>query len=259
MDIKKSLANFYDAQAEKYAQTRNKHRSDADIFLNALQTYNKKTIRILEFGCGSGRLLSQLSQLKDIKINYTGIDISKNLLSFAKKQIPPKSTHIKATFLCDDIVHAITTFPQESFDFVIGIASFQHIPTPKERFFLTKNIYRILDYQGKCIMTNRSFSSWFIGKYKKALCTALRKYIYSLGKYERNNILIPRKNGKTTSQRFYHIYTLRELKKLITMSGFIIENIGYIDNQGMIIPDWKISKNSLVIASKSIFLQTEEN
>jgi hypothetical protein len=36
MDIKKSLASFYDAQAEKYYHTRNKHRSDADIFVNEL-------------------------------------------------------------------------------------------------------------------------------------------------------------------------------------------------------------------------------
>jgi len=259
MDIKKSLANFYDAQAEKYAQTRNKHRSDADILLNEIKIHGKKTLNILEFGCGSGRLLAQLTQLKDIKINYTGIDISKNLLNFAKKQIPPTNKNIKATFLCDDIVHAITTLPQESFDFVIGIASFQHISTVKERFFLIKNIYRILNYEGKLIMTNRSFSLWFIKKFKKEMFSALRKYGSSLGKHEWNNIFIPRKDGKTTSKRFYHIFTLRELKKLITLSGFTLQTIGYLDNQGVLNAHWKPSKNSLVIANKSIFLQTEEN
>ena len=53
MDIKKSLASFYDAQAEKYYQTRNKHRADADIFLHEISASKKKTITILEFGCGS--------------------------------------------------------------------------------------------------------------------------------------------------------------------------------------------------------------
>ena len=109
MDIKKSLASFYDAQAEKYYHTRNKHRADADIFLDEIQTSEKKTLSILEFGCGSGRLLAHLAQLKGIKINYVGVDISKNLLSFAKKQISGKTApkNITATFVCDDIVHYV--------------------------------------------------------------------------------------------------------------------------------------------------------
>lgn len=71
MDIKESLKSFYDAQAEKYYHTRNKHRADADIFLNEIESSEKKTISVLEFGCGSGRLLAHLSQLKGITIHYT--------------------------------------------------------------------------------------------------------------------------------------------------------------------------------------------
>lgn len=117
---------------------------------------------------------------------------------------------------------------QESFDFVIGAASFQHIPSNKERFFVSKNIYRILKYDGKLIMTNRSFSLWFLKKYQKDFLVSLRKYIWSFGKYERNSIMIPRKSGKAIAKRFYHIYTLAELKKLISMSGFIIEKLCYL-------------------------------
>jgi hypothetical protein len=64
MDIKDSLRKFYDANAEKYYQTRNKHRSDADIFLEEIKNSEKKTVHILEFGCGSGRLLAYLLTLK---------------------------------------------------------------------------------------------------------------------------------------------------------------------------------------------------
>lgn len=63
MTIQSDLREFYDAQAEKYYQTRNKHRADADIFLDAIKTSDKKTIKILEFGCGSGRLLAHLKNL----------------------------------------------------------------------------------------------------------------------------------------------------------------------------------------------------
>ncbi len=87
MNIKENLKNFYDAHAEKYYQTRNKHRADADIFINEIKASTKKSINILEFGCGSGRLLAYLKEIKGIKINYTGVDISQKLLNFAKKEI----------------------------------------------------------------------------------------------------------------------------------------------------------------------------
>jgi hypothetical protein len=60
MNIKDELRKFYDAHAEKYYHTRKKHRADADIFLNEIKSSEKKTISILEFGCGSGRLLTYL-------------------------------------------------------------------------------------------------------------------------------------------------------------------------------------------------------
>lgn len=109
MDIKSGLRKFYDAQAEKYYHTRNKHRADADIFLDQIKNSEKKIISLLEFGCGSGRLLAHLAQLKGININYVGVDISENLLKFAKKQISDKTTpkNITATFICDDIVNYI--------------------------------------------------------------------------------------------------------------------------------------------------------
>lgn len=258
MDIKASLASFYNAQAEKYYHTRNKHRADANIFLDIIKSSEKKTINILEFGCGSGRLLVHLTQLKGIKINYIGVDISKNLLSFAKKQVTGKSAskNITTTFVCDDIVHYLKWLKQESFDFVIGVASFQHIPTVKERFFVMKNIYRILKYDGKLIMSNRSFSRWFLRKFKKDLLYAIWKYISSLGKHERNSIMVPRKNGKTIDKRFYHIYTLAELKKLGSLSGFIIEKLSYL-TKWTTTPSRKESQNSLIIAKKSIFLKNE--
>ena len=71
MDIKDSLRNFYDAEARKYASTRKKHRTDADMILDEIKKSGlqstksgKKTISILEFGCGSGRLLEHLKALK---------------------------------------------------------------------------------------------------------------------------------------------------------------------------------------------------
>lgn len=152
-------------------------------------------------------------------------------MSFSKKQISGKSAtpHIKADFVCDDIVHYVQSLKQESFDIVVGAASFQHIPTNKERFILIKNIYRILKYDGQLLMTNRSFSQRFIKKYQTSILAAIGKYIISFGKNKRNDLMIPWNHQGNSSKRFYHIYTLAELKNLVSMSGFIIEQLGYLD------------------------------
>ncbi len=260
MDIKKSLASFYDMEAEKYYHTRNKHRADAEVFLDEIKNHGKKTIKILEFGCGSGRFLAHLAQLKGIKITYVGVDISKKLLAFAKKQISGKTApkHIHAEFVCKDIIEYIQWLKQESFDFVVWVASFQHIPTTKERFILIKNIYRILTYEGKLLMTNRSFSQRFIKKHRKVIVAWIRRYIRSFGKYQWNDLFIPRTNKTITSKRFYHIYTLPELKKLLSLSGFVIEQLTYL-NKWITGVSRKVSQNSLIIGKKSIFLKTEAN
>lgn len=256
MSIQTELQEFYDAHAEKYYQTRNKHRADGEFFLDEIKGNEKKTIKILEFGCGSGRLLAHLKELKWVKINYTGVDISQNLLNFAKKQISGKSapTNIKATFVCNDILHYVKWLKQESFDFVIWVASFQHIPTNKERFYLIKNIYRLLTYEGKLIMTNRSFSRRFLKKYQKDFLHSLRRYVVSFGKNQWNDIMIPRKNWKKISKRFYHIYTLKELQKFVSLSGFIIEKNYYI-KKWTASPSWKESENTLIVARKNVFLK----
>jgi ubiquinone/menaquinone biosynthesis C-methylase UbiE len=54
----------------------------------------------------------------------------------------------------------------ETFNFVVAVASFQHIPTRWERLLILKHIYRILKYGGEVMMFNWSFSKWFFKKYK---------------------------------------------------------------------------------------------
>jgi hypothetical protein len=49
MSIQSELKEFYNAQAEKYYHTRNKHRADANIFLDEIKKNKKKTVKILEF------------------------------------------------------------------------------------------------------------------------------------------------------------------------------------------------------------------
>lgn len=240
-----NLKDFYNDIADTYYNSRNKHRSDGPMIVNEIESYWKKEISILEFWCWWWRCIKFLNQnLKWIKINYTGVDISKNLLDFAKKDNP------NDTFICDDIINYISTIQHENFDFIIGIASFQHIEKYEQRLFLMKNFYRILKYWWKLIMTNRSFSNRFIKKYKQSIISSLLKSIYTFGWHNIRDLSIPRKTDKKRYNRFYHIFTKKELLLLCKECSFDIKDLTYIDKKWEKTDNLWLSNNSLLIAQK---------
>lgn len=253
MTIKKDLQIFYDLEADKYACTRKKHRPEADLLLDELSCIEKKSIKILELGCWWWRFLSLLSKIKDKKIVYTWVDLSKNLLDIAEKDFKKtNNTNINASFICDDMINYISKPKQESFDVIVCIASFQHIPNQKERLFLLKNFYRILNYEWKVIMTNRSFSLRFIKKYYKVILKWFIKQLAKYWKFNFKDIEIPWKSNQTTHKRYYHIFTLKELSTLCKLSWFIKSELCYLNKSWKKSIEIKDAKNTLLVMSKNI-------
>ena len=110
MKIIDELEQFYTAEAQKYAQTRRKHRPDGERLLEVLESLEMKSPKLLELGCGSGRLVSYLDQAWERKFAYTGVDLS------------------PGQFICSEMTSFLEGCKQESFDAVVACASFQHIP-----------------------------------------------------------------------------------------------------------------------------------
>lgn len=154
-------------------------------------------------------------------------------------------------FMCEDISEFIVRQKQESFDVVIGTASFQHIPSFKEMLFLMKHFHRVLNYDGLLIMTNWSYSQWFFKRYRKEIIKSIGKRIMSLGRNSRRDVFVPRTNRGTTKERYYHILSLKELKRLTDVSGLYIKELYYLDNRGQKTLGWKQSRNSFLVAKKS--------
>ena len=117
-EIKQDLQSFYNTEAKKYAETRKKFWHEEKAILDAITplfttpsasplplTGEKnlplceergtacggevvKKLRILEFGCGSGRFATLLNQNFPGKFDYVGIDLSDELLSYASTANP---------------------------------------------------------------------------------------------------------------------------------------------------------------------------
>jgi hypothetical protein len=171
-------------------------------------------------------------------------------LDFAQKD------NKKNKFICQDITWYIKNTKQESIDFIIWIASFQHIPNQTERLYLMKNFYKSLKYNWKLIMLNRSFSSWFIKKFKITIRKSIIKTMYTLWIHNWRDLDIPRQwkdKNKTLHKRFYHMFGKKELSILWKLWWFNINELTHIDKTWHKTNKRRKSNNTLFIWEKKIF------
>ena len=247
-EIKENLKSFYDKEAKKYAETRKKFWHEEKAILDAITSLFEewKKVRVLEFWCGSGRFATLLNQNFPNKFDYVWIDLSSELLSYASAENP------NLTFFQWDITKLVRNFEQESFDLIVWTSSFQHIPTNKERSFLMKNFYRLLDYDGMLLMTNRSLSDWFVKKNWKIVIKARLKSWLRLTNDKTRDLMVPRTDENwVVYERFYHFFSLKELESLTTFSGLTLKVNTFIDWDGNFTDNEKISRSSLFIATKT--------
>lgn len=248
MDKKKeNIKEFYNKAADKFAQTRQKFWPEFEYIKKEVNDIIKKKwkIKILELWCWSWRLYTYLLEFfpKEL-IDYKWVDISENLIKIAKKTW--------WDFVTADMLEFLEKQGQQTFDFVIAVASFQHIPLYRERLLIMKNIYRILNYDGKYMMFNWSFSHWFFKKYTFELLKSFLIWILSLLTKPINDIFIPWKQEWKTYYRYYHIFFLFELKKLAKMSSFIVQKLCYISKNWEKTVSRKQARNSMIVCKKSI-------
>jgi len=244
-EIKQDLQSFYNTEAKKYAETRRKFWHEEKAILDAISPLFEewKKIRVLEFGCGSGRFATLLNQKFPGQFDYVGIDLSDELLSYASKDNP------NLTFFQWDITKLVKNFEQGSFDLIVWTSSFQHIPTSKERSYLMKSFYRLLDYDGMLLMTNRSLSDWFIKKHWKIV---MKAKILSRFKWNSRDLMVPRTDENwVVYKRFYHFFSLEELKNLSDFAWLTLKINTFINWEGNFIDNEKISRSSLFVATKT--------
>lgn len=240
------LEKFYSLQAKKYYQTRKKYRSAGEKILEQIYSLQLETPKILELGCGGGRFLDLMEKDYSGAWDYVGVDLSKGLIDLAQ-QLHPEKTLIHA-----EMNEYLASLPQESFDMIVGFASVQHLTSLKARKTLMENAYRVLKYGGKLLLINWSLSHRFIRKYPQVLFQSFWKRFKSLGKEDWRDVLIPWKDGEQIHQRYYHLFSLAELRQLSALSGFIQRELFYIDKASQKVAHWSKSANSRYVGEKGV-------
>jgi len=193
--------------ATDFSHTRNYVWED----IRNLADYAKPGMKILDLGCGNGRLYEIF---KDKNVNYIGIDISEKLIRLAQTKYP------EAQFLVGDGLDL--PFKDNSFDVIYSIAVFHHLPSQRLRIQFLKEARRVLKKDGKIILT--VWNLWQRKYFKLLVKSSLLKLV-AKSKLDWRDLYIPWQNKY---QRYHHAFTKKELKKLFTKTGFSIERIQYL-------------------------------
>ena len=171
--------------------------------------------RVLDVGCGSGKLLKVLQEKK---VYYLGIDPCAELLKKAKEQF------LDFKFSKGDILN-LGAINELNFDYVFCIAVLQHIPGKDLQIKALKQLKNKLSKDGKIILS--VWNLWSQEKYCKLIWKFQLLKLINKNKMDFGDILFDWKNpqGENISKRYYHAFRLFELKKIIKKSGLKIEKI----------------------------------
>lgn len=207
--IRSQVKKTYNSIAEEFDRTRQAPWPEFQYFIEFIEN----NIKVLDLGCGSGRLYEFL---KKKKVRYLGLDNSSSLLDKARQHFP------EARFEMGDMVHL--DLPDGSFDAVFSIASFHHIPGRALRRQAVSEIYRVLKPDGILILTVWNLFQW---KYVAPLMRSIFSFIIHAGlKYAWNDLWIMW--GKHPDWRYYHAFLPREILRYFKSERWSIEDFYFV-------------------------------
>lgn len=217
----------YDMMSKKFSETRK-------FFWRGLEfigDYAKDGDKILDFGCGNGRLLELFSNKN---IDYFGVDISQKLIDSAKNKYAGNNI----TFSKINPSQSSLAFTDNFFNSVYSIAVFHHFPKEHAEK-MAQELFRIIKPDGYVIITIWYLWPAMAGKQKSYIKNILKNWIGKLtGERELgwNDCYISFKNNEEKIfQRYHHAYTKKELKKIFSNAGFIIEKCEVLNKRNIVL------------------------
>lgn len=175
--------------------------------------------RILDAGCGNGRLLRAFNGKK---IDYLGVDSSEKLIEGAKRNWKLEIGDWR--FVNADILE-LDKLPEKDFDYVFCVAVLHHLPGSELRVQAFKQLKAKLKPGGQLIIT--VWNLWSRARFRKLIFKYLLLKIVGKNKMDFGDILFDWKNsaGQEVSRRYYHAFTKKELTKTIQRAGLKIDKL----------------------------------
>lgn len=221
--ILKKVKKDYNIIAREFSITRKRVWNELYDLVNKYVQNNQK---ILDIGCGNGRLFSIL---KNKNIEYLGIDNSKELINIAQEKY---KNFKNSKFKVKDLLEINYN---KKFDLIFLIAVLQHIPSEELRIKALKSIKKALKPNSFLIMLN-----WNL--FQKDKIKYVKKYnalkLTGQSDMDKDDTLIPWKEFRNSYQkkakeskevlRYYHAFAKEEIEDLLEKAGLKIEDIYYV-------------------------------
>jgi len=176
-----------------------------------------------DIGCGNGRNFKIFLQ-SDIKL--IGIDNSIEFLKISRNRIRTGDEYSakdqRSIHLIQSDFNALPIRP-EVVNNIFSIAAIHHIKTVNNRYYALTQFYSILKNNGYFLLTvwrkyQKNYRSYFIRDWLKRLFSSSYKMKQrNQGLLEFGDKFVPWTISKEnlTYNRFYHLFSMRELKKLL--------------------------------------------
>ncbi len=188
------MMSEYDAFAKNFSQTRQAGWPEFEL----LRPFINKGERVLDLGCGNGRLRTFLTECGTHEGDYFGLDASEELLKIARED------NSRDHFFRGNFGQKLP-FGADQFEVIAAIASFHHLLSKPEQQRFFSEVFRTMRPGGKLFLT-----TWKLP----------RKYFW--GNFGKKNWNIP--FGKEKHPRIYRKTSVSELKRLAKKAGFTVKS-----------------------------------
>ena len=206
-DFVKLNKETYNKIAKLFAETRRYLWDD----LKPLGKYSKDGFKILDLGCGSGRLYHLFEEFQGVE--YVGVDQSEGQIEVAREQFPE----------LDFQVAEMTELPfsDNEFDIIYCVATFHHLPDEASRIKSLNEMKRVLKSGGHIIMTN-----WNLNSKTTKKMVEKRKF-----KKDGQDVMVPWLNsdGDILGERYYYAFSVEELENLFKKTDLRLEDQYYTE------------------------------
>lgn len=219
------LMKAYSEISSRYSKLKTKPWKDFQAYLSSLEEkiVLPKSGILLDVGSGNGRNLI-LFQKEDY--NLIASDLSFSLLS-SLVPLPAQKTQI----VNNDM--RLQPFKKNSTDFVLLIASIHHLRKKKDMIKALDEIGLILKNEGYLIMS--CWRRWKRSTRTKMIMDLLLFPFKKIANYrwQHGDILLPwyDEKKKVVARRYYHLFTKRELMKLLNKTNFVISDFSCMGGQ----------------------------
>lgn len=190
----------YDKFSADFSDTRQHEWPEFNILKPLLKKYD----RLLDLGCGNGRLRRFIDKNLLPDGNYFGFDISQGLLDIARRDHP--QDHFFRGSFAEKL-----PFGADNFEIIASVAAFHHLLNKKDQKACLAELHRILKPGGTLFLT-----TWKIPR--KNFKENLKRWDFWRSNWQ--NYLVP--FGKEKHPRMYRMVPASVLKRLLKKAGFEI-------------------------------------